>query len=183
MTTYKRRMLCGLITITLLAAAAVELLHWADRQFAARLAQETYIRFQDGVLLDREFAPLSPEDSMVLFQHAAGSQLLLLSTVSPASPAEVLIPYLPDYGSELELSTPDANRWRLSYRTLDGLEVAADYTHAGQEWLSIYLPAPDLEVRLDGGVPPVMDYTSHARRPVTPSLLWTALRTELSYQF
>lgn len=94
----------------------------------------------------------------------------------------MLIPYLPDYGSDLSLTVPKAGRWRLSYRTLDGLEVTADYTHAGQEALTVYLPEADLEVRLTGGDQAAMAYTAHARRPATPALLWTALTAELSYR-
>lgn len=60
--------------------------------------------------------------------------------------------------------------------------MTADYTHAGQEALTVYLPEADLEVRLTGGDQAAMAYTAHARRPSTPALLWTALTAELSYR-
>lgn len=186
MTKPKRRMLCCLAAAILLAAVtavATGLSLWADRQYSARLAQETAIRFQDGVLLDRELAPLSPEDSVILFQQATSAvQPLVLSTLPEPSSAkaELLIPYLPDYGSDLGLSTTAAGQWQLFYRTLDGLEVTARYALSGVEGLDIYLPQPDLEVRLTGVAPAQVDYTPHARRPVTPVQLWAALTAQIS---
>lgn len=182
MHTIRKRIFCALTAVALLAAGSAGLLFLADGQYAARLAGEIRTRFQGGVLMDETFSPLPPSDSVLLFQRAASPIRPLSLNTSSSGDASVLIPYLPDYGSDLSLTVPKAGRWRLSYRTLDGLEVTADYTHAGQEALTVYLPEADLEVRLTGGDQAAMAYTAHARRPATPALLWTALTAELSYR-
>ena len=183
MHTLRKRIFCTLTAMALLAAGSAGLLFWADGQYAARLAEATRTRFEGGVLMDETFSPLPPSDSVLLFQRAASPIRPLSLNASSSGDASVLIPYLPDYGSDLSLTVPEARRWRLSYRTLDGLEVTADYTHAGQEALTVYLPKADLEVHLAGsGDQAAMAYIPHARRPATPAQLWTALTAELSYR-
>ncbi len=169
--------------MALLAAGSAGLLFWADGQYAARLAEETRTRFEGGVLMDETFSPLPPSDSVLLFQRAASPIRPLSLNASSSGDASVLIPYLPDYGSDLSLTVPEARRWRLSYRTLDGLEVTADYTHAGQEALTVYLPRPTWRcIWPAAAIRPPWHTSPHARRPATPAQLWTALTAELSYR-
>ena len=149
--TGKRRGLCLLLCAALLLGGAAGLFLWADRQYTRRLAERTRIRYQDGVLQGEDFRPLDGAASAVLFERAAVSPAPLSAGTDGADPAGVLIPYLPDYGSNLDLSRTDG-LWRLSYHTLDGLEVRAHYSAAGQEALQVYLPEPDLEVRFTGEV-------------------------------
>lgn len=172
----KRRGLCVLLCAALLLGGAAGLFLWADRQYAHRLAEQTRTRYQDGVLQGEDFRPLDGAESAVLFERAAAPPALLSTGTGDAEPAAVLAPYLPDYGSNLDLRRTDG-LWRLSYHTLDGLEVRAYYSAAGQAALQVYLPEPDLEVRFIGEV---MSYTPHARRSVSLSGLWTALTFELS---
>ena len=48
--------------------------------------------------------------------------------------------------------------------------MTADYTHAGREALTVYLPEADLEVRLTGGDQAAMAYIPMpAVRPPPPS--------------
>ena len=63
-------------------------------------------RFQGGVLMDETFSPLPPSDSVLLFQRAASPIRPLSLNTSSSGDASVLIPYLPDYGSDLSLTVP-----------------------------------------------------------------------------
>lgn len=186
MSKLKRRALCAVLCAALLLSGAAGLLHWADGQYARRLAGEIWARYADGVLQGEDFQPLTGAESVLLLERAA-SPITLLSTAA-RGPESVLIPYLPDYGSDLDLRREEA-LWRLSYRTLDKLEVQADYSAAGPESMTVYLPGPDLEVRMAWNRlhPQVgmqsQGFTPHARRGVTLSGLWTALTAELERKF
>lgn len=183
MHTLRKRIFCTLTAMALLARRLGGPVILGGRPVCRPPAEETRTRFEGGVLMDETFSPLPPSDSVLLFQRAASPIRPLSLNASSSGDASVLIPYLPDYGSDLSLTVPEARRWRLSYRTLDGLEVTADYTHAGQEALTVYLPKADLEVHLAGsGDQAAMAYIPHARRPATPAQLWTALTAELSYR-
>lgn len=177
MPTIKRRALCAALCAALLFSGAAALLRWADGQYARRLASEVGARYAGGVLQGEDFQPLSGAESVLLLERA-GSPVALLSAAA-RGPEAVLIPYLPDYGSDLDLRR-EGDLWRLSYRTLDKLEVRADYSAAGPKAMAVYLPEPDLEIRMTWQeAEPSLDFTPHARRSVTLSGLWTALRAEL----
>ena len=175
----------GIVALALTAAVAVggaALLLWADRAYAARLAGETRDRFRDGILLGEDFVPLAPGESVLLYEET-------LSPVSALSAGEsrtekIWAPYLPDYGSGLSLTQGTEGGWGLSYQTLDGLEVSADYTAEGvQRALTVYLPEPDLEVRLTGtGEDQEMTYAAHARRGASLAALWSALGEEVGHR-
>lgn len=77
------------------------------RAVCRRLAGEIRTRFQGGVLMDETFSPLPPSDSVLLFQRAASPIRPLSLNTSSSGDASVLIPYLPDYGSDLSLTVPE----------------------------------------------------------------------------
>ena len=177
----KKGVLWGVVAAVVLSAGTAGLF-WADDAYSARLARDIQNRFQDGILLREDYVPLTPEESMVLYQQTA-------SPIRPLAAGgnrleKIWTPYLPDYGSGLQLTEEeDGSSWRLGYQTLDGLEVQAYYVEGAQQKLTVYAPQADLEVTLTGsGAGQQMSYRAHARRMPTPSGLWTALREELHYR-
>lgn len=168
--------ICGLLCAALLLGGATGLFAWADGRYAQRMTREIEARYHGGVLQGEDFQPLDGRTAALLLDQAAAPVVLLGSQNTRAE--EVLLPYLPDYGSDLELRVVEGG-WHFSYRTLDGLELLVRYSPSGQEALTVYLPSPDLEVCITGQG---TDYTPHARRGVTLPGLWTALTTELKYR-
>lgn len=177
----KKGVLWGVVAAVVLSAGTAGLF-WADNAYSARLARDIQNRFQDGILLREDYVPLTPEESMFLYQQTASPIRPLTSGGSRLE--KIWTPYLPDYGSGLQLTEEeDGSSWRLGYQTLDGLEVQAYYVEGEQQKLTIYAPEADLEVTLTGsGAGQQMSYRTHARRMPTPSGLWTALREELHYR-
>ena len=177
----KKRFLCGLLAAVAVVAAGTAGLLWVDGAYCGRLAEDTQDRFREGVLLQEDFEPLTPEESMLLYQRTM-SPIHVLS--AGAGHEKLWTPYLPDYGSDFALTAgQEPACWQLSYKTLDGLEIQAYYREGLQEELQVYLPEPDLLVVLTGmGEGQRLDYQAHARRGLSASGLWAALRAELSYR-